>query len=49
MSGVCLGRQLFIVLYGGEVLYYELESDALYLRREFYTSDEVVSLDSTPL
>ncbi len=48
---VCLGRQVFIALYGGEVIFFELdrEKDALEMRKEFYVNDEIVAMELTPL
>jgi hypothetical protein len=48
---VCSARQLFVVLYGGEVIFFELdkEKDAIEMRKEFYVNDETVAMELTPV
>jgi hypothetical protein len=48
---VCSGRQIFVVLYGGEVIFFELdkERDTIEMRKEFYVNDEAVAMELTPI
>ena len=43
---LAVGRQMFLALFGGEVVYFELDKDKEQLeqKKDFYVDDEVIAL-----
>ena len=46
-----IGRQLFLALFGGELVYFQLDKDKEHLqhKKDFYVDDEVIALEFTPI
>ncbi len=48
---VATGRQMVLALFGGELVYFELDKDKEQLeqKRDIYVDDEVLALEFTPI
>lgn len=48
---LAIGRQMVLALFGGEILYFELDKDKEQIeqKKDFYVDDEVLALEFTPI